>query len=329
MTHPPQVSVVIPTRGRWNLLSAHALPSALGQIDVEVEVIVVVDGPTDETVEALARMDDPRVRVLRNERTRGPSGARNTGIAAARGEWLAFLDDDDVWSPEKLRSQLDQLRDDRRWVFSSVVVVGEGYRPLYSLPLPEPDEIERSLMKGNVVPGGASNVVASTRLIRELGSFDETLVHSEDWDLWIRLARFGRPNVCQEVHVGILEHSQRSALQGDWWVVRDAERLLARYGPVSRRQLLSVAQWLALEQHRGGYRFRAARLFLRAAVTYRSPGNIPAALGALFGERGIEAASGLLQLLRGTSHLTFERTLDMVPQWIETYRSDPPGPLTQ
>jgi hypothetical protein len=129
--------------------------------------------------------------------------------------------------------------------------------------------------------------------------------------------------------VGILEHSQRSALQGDWWVVRDAERLLARYGPVSRRQLLSVAQWLALEQHRGGYRFRAARLFLRAAVTYRSPGNIPAALGALFGERGIEAASGLLQLLRGTSHLTFERTLDMVPQWIETYRSDPPGPLTQ
>lgn len=322
MSLQPEVSVVIPTRNRWQLLSTHGLPSALSQIDVALEVIVVDDGSTDETLAALSRLGDPRVRVLRNEGARGISGARNTGIEAARGEWLAFLDDDDVWSPRKIRSQLDRVEGAAYWVFSSVIVIGEGFRPLYALPLPDPAHVERMLLEGNVIPGGPSNVVASTGLVRDVGAFDESLLHTEDWDLWIRLARSGPPIVCREVHVGSLEHAQRSALHGGWTVVREAEQLLARYGPVTHRQLQSVAEWLAFEQHRGGYRFRAAGLYLRTAFAYRSLGNLPAAAGALLGERGMEAASALLRGLRGSSHLTFElMPIPVEPPWLDAYRS--------
>ena len=103
----PVVSVVIPTADRWPLLSTCALRSALGQHDVEHEVIVVDDGSSDETPRRLEELGDPRLRILRHATRQGVSQARNTAIEAARGEWIAFLDDDDLWSPRKLRVQLD------------------------------------------------------------------------------------------------------------------------------------------------------------------------------------------------------------------------------
>jgi hypothetical protein len=319
------VSVVIPTRNRRALLHAHGLRSALGQIGVALEVIVVDDGSTDDTVESVASHGDPRVRVLPNEHARGISGARNTGIAAARGEWLAFLDDDDLWAPDKLREQLAALGGERGWAFSGVVVIDERCRPMYALPLPEAATLERRLMQGGAVPAGSSNVVVSAALLRELGGFDETLRYTEDWDLWIRLARTSPPVVCGDLHVATLEHEQRSAFGGGWTVVREAERLLGRYGSVGRGQLLSVAEYVAFEQHRGGFHWRAAWLYLRAAVTFRSLGNVPAALGALGGDRGLRAASAFLRALRGSSHLTSRRVpVEEPPSWLAAVRRDMP-----
>ena len=95
----PEVSVVVPTRDRWELLSTCALPSATCQEGVAIEVIVVDDGSSDGTAAGLAALDDPRVLTVRHDRPRGVSAARNSGIRAARGTWLAFLDDDDLWAP--------------------------------------------------------------------------------------------------------------------------------------------------------------------------------------------------------------------------------------
>ena len=113
----PVVSVVIPTRGRPELLLRRALPSALAQsLEAQdgagngVEVIVVVDGPDPATVAALETVTDPRLRVLALPGNVGPSEARNRGVAAARAEWIALLDDDDEWAPDKLRAQLDAAR---------------------------------------------------------------------------------------------------------------------------------------------------------------------------------------------------------------------------
>src|ERR671931_448444 len=107
MASAPEVTVVVPTHGRWDLLSTAALPASLGQEGVDLEVVVVDDGSTDATAEGLARIEDPRLRVVRHDRPHGVAQARNAGIAAARGEWVALLDDDDLWAPWKLRAQLD------------------------------------------------------------------------------------------------------------------------------------------------------------------------------------------------------------------------------
>ena len=127
MTSQPTVSVVIPTRNRPGLLTTHALPSALSQRGVDVEVVVVDDGSDEDSRRALEELSTGRVRVVRHEVRVGQARARNSGIAAARGEWIAFLDDDDLWSPDKLQEQLAAAAAvDAEFVYTGVVEVDEG-----------------------------------------------------------------------------------------------------------------------------------------------------------------------------------------------------------
>lgn len=105
MLDPPHISVVIPTLRRPALL-LRALDSVLAQTFQQIEVIVVVDGPDEETTTALHTVDDPRLRIFLNARSLTAAGARNVGVSHARGEWIAFLDDDDEWLPYKLEKQL-------------------------------------------------------------------------------------------------------------------------------------------------------------------------------------------------------------------------------
>jgi glycosyltransferase involved in cell wall biosynthesis len=99
------VSVIIPTLHRPALLP-RALESVFRQTWRELEVIVVVDGPDPETVALLRRISDPRLRIIENPRSLTAAGARNAGMDLAKGDWIAFLDDDDEWSPEKLAKQI-------------------------------------------------------------------------------------------------------------------------------------------------------------------------------------------------------------------------------
>ncbi len=101
---PPLVSVVIPTRNRA-VLAERAVRSALAQSLSEIEVVVVIDGPDTETNDALCRLSDDRLRILQLEANVGGSEARNIGVRFARGKWIALLDDDDEWLPDKLAKQ--------------------------------------------------------------------------------------------------------------------------------------------------------------------------------------------------------------------------------
>ena len=106
MTSPGSlVSVVIPTRARPHLVT-RSVCSALTQSLTRIEVIVVIDGPDDRTLRVLRQIDDPRLRVKTLPRNLGLADARNTGVSEARGQWIAFLDDDDEWFSEKLKIQL-------------------------------------------------------------------------------------------------------------------------------------------------------------------------------------------------------------------------------
>ncbi len=320
MDSTPDVSVVIPTRDRWHLLSRHALRSALCQQGVTVEVIVVDDGSRDGTADRVAALEDARVRLVRDGGSRGPAAARNAGAEEARAEWVAFLDDDDLWAPDKLALQLAALGD-ADWGYTGAVVVDEALVPTDELPLASPVGLAERLRHGNVVTGGGSAVVVRRTVLRELGGFDESLYYVEDWDLWRRLAEHGTAAVREEVLVATLDHEQRALFRDAGAVLEAIDALLTAHGG-TRDDRRAALEWLANQHARVGRHAAAARLYARAAFAYRSPGNLVAAAGALFGARGLHTASRALTRVRGGSHLDLDRHPPTVtPAWLESFRA--------
>ncbi len=309
-----EVSVVIPTRNRWRLLQT-TLASALDQQDVTLEAIVVDDASTDDTGERLAAMPDERIRVLRHETRQGPGPARNTGIAAARGEWIAFLDDDDLWSPRKLRTQLDAaLQQEASFSYGDAVVIDvEGRSLELEGRLPSPRGLLPRLLEENVIPGAASNVVARSELVRRLGGFDPHLFHLNDWDFWIRLAGAGSAAACTEVLVGVRRHGDNQYLVDDLGKLPAEFEYLrtkhaataARHGVEADRKQFS--HWLASGHRLRGERGHAARTYARTALACRSPGMAFLALRVALGEWATGSRPAAPQAVAGTEWLASSR----------------------
>ena len=200
------ISVVIPTRDRTAMLTT-ALRSALAQDGVTFEIIVVDDG-SDQAVMPQSRDLNGRLVLRRHPNPRGVSAARNTGIALARGQWIAFLDDDDVWAPTKLARQLAAASaSDRNWVYAGHVDVDADLGLMGGDPPPNPEEVMELITSHNSVPAGASNVVVRSTALARAGGFDVGLQVHEDWDLWIRLARLGSPASVPEPLVALRWHA--------------------------------------------------------------------------------------------------------------------------
>ena len=190
---PPTVSVIIPTRNRpWFL--ALTLRSVFAQRDVSLEVIVVDDFSTDDTPEVLATFADPRLSVIRTTRPSGAAVARNLGTERAAGRWRAFIDDDDLWAPDKLARQLEALSDSGRlWAYSGAVFINQAGKIRGGAPPPAPDEVVALLPRHNPIPAAASNTIVAADVLAETGGFDVRLSHMSDWDLWLRVAARGGP----------------------------------------------------------------------------------------------------------------------------------------
>jgi glycosyltransferase involved in cell wall biosynthesis len=253
----PLVSVVIPSHNRASLL-ARTLRSVLAQRDVDLEVVVVDDGSTDET-HGVAAGADPRVVVLRNREPAGVSAARNRGISAARGTWIAFCDDDDLWCPDKLFLQLEAAaRAGTRWVYGGDVNVDEELRILSGGPPPDPATVMTLLPRWNPIASGGSNVVVRAEILEAVGGFDPGLRRTEDWDLWIRVARTGPPAcVCEPLVAYRFHAGNVVADPGD--MVEEARRLAAKHGiPVDMTAMHRRAAWASL---RTGRRAQAVRQY--------------------------------------------------------------------
>ena len=267
----PAVSVVIPTRDRWALL-ATTLASVLAQRDVELEVVIVDDG-SSTAMPAGPPFDDARVRVVRHEASRGVAAARNAGLEAATGDWVAFLDDDDLWAPEKLRDQVAAAdAADAAFAYSRVVAFSEEAGPLGLRPPPEPAELRTLLRSLNAIPAGASNVVVRSDVLAGVGGFDTSLAHLADWDMWIRLAAAGTAAACPPPHVGYRQHAgnMRSAAGGVHREMLTLDRK-HRHGLVNTRERLEVHRWLAEGHALAGRRAAAAGSQVLGAVLCRSP----------------------------------------------------------
>lgn len=192
MTEPapaPTVSVVIPAyNAAWCVRKA--IDSVLSQDYRNLEVIVVNDGSTDDTPAVLAAYG-PAIRVV-HQPNGGMSKARNAGIQAARGEYLAFLDSDDWWLPGKLARQVELLGSRPDLGFCSCNARVEDMEGrllnLWECPNWAGPFVVHLFGSGADVPGSCSAVLARRALVLQVGGFDETLRGAEDPDLWIRLA---------------------------------------------------------------------------------------------------------------------------------------------
>jgi len=287
----PEISVVIPTHNRWSLLR-RTLAGALAQEDVDLEVIVVDDGSEDGTHERLQAIADPRLRVLRNETPKRVAGARNCGIEVAAGEWIGFLDDDDLWAPRKLRTLLDAPgAGEAAVVYSAMVAIDTELDVLGVQEAPDPAGMMDEILCRQAIPGGCSNLIARTELARGVGGFDTELRVAEDWDMWIRLllAGEGRAARSPQYLYGYLQHGVSSVLLNKDVIEADYERIEAKYAEERRARgvemdMLNISRWLASNFLRAGDRRGAARLYLRGAREHRSAGNLARAAAALLGE---------------------------------------------
>jgi len=318
--------VVIPTRNRWPILAASALPSALGQESVAHEIVVVDEGSNDGTPAGLASIEGPHLRVIRHESALGVACARNAGIAAARGAWVAFLDDDDVWAPLKLRAQLDAaLSVGASFAYSAAAWLDEEKHYLRAFAPPDPEGLDVRLLRWNELWAGCSNVIARTDVVRRLGGFDERLFQLADWDLWIRLAFDGRAAVVGEALVGYVLHPQSMLLTDRRDVFEEFRYLVEKHrdleaGTGARPDAAKFWRWVAAGHLRAGRRGLAARTYVQGARVSGDPRLLPRALAALLGLRGMQASRAVARRARGDdpARLSIEE-----PQWIERYRDRP------
>ncbi len=258
---PPIVSVVIPTHNRRRLV-LRTIRSVLAQEARDFEVLVVDDGSTDGTSDAVSLLNDARIAVLRNDHPVRVAAARNMGANAANGTWIALLDDDDLWSPQKLRQQLAALeRTGRHWVYAGVVEIDENDQLLGGEPPPSSDELVKGLTDRNLMPAGCSNVVVRGDVFRDVGGFDNGLRHLADWDLWMRLARSGPPACTPYPLVAYRIHTGQATLDPNG-MIAEGRILEARHGA----NVNSIRRWMAWSHLRRGERRQAVRAYVRAAL---------------------------------------------------------------
>ncbi|MFO1456183.1 MAG: glycosyltransferase family 2 protein [Steroidobacteraceae bacterium] len=296
------VSVVIPTYNYGRFI-ARAIDSALGQTATPAEVIVVDDGSTDDTDEVLARYAG-RIRVLR-QANRGVSAARNAGIDSASGDFVAFLDSDDLWLPTKLERQIELFE---RYPASGAIgcgvqVIRKELQVLRTVVFPDAighphKRIRRLALRRSWVGGSSSGALLPRAVLARVGAFDETLWGAEDWDLWLRIGaayevrNVAEPLVCVFDHrSGTFRNAERMAqvqLEVLQKLAREVPRAVA--WPYGRRiralieadaagELYGGGQWSACARRArravGAWPFDAAswRLLLGASIRSLRPGD--------------------------------------------------------
>lgn len=199
MTKKPTVSVVIPTHNRAHLLP-RAIRGVLAQTFRDFELIIVDDASDDNTVAVVRafQSSDTRVRYLRHDFNQGEGASRNTGIAAAQGEFVAFLDDDDEWLPQKLETQLGLFSSSAAkklgLVYCTAIYADASTgTELGSVPARKRGALLCDLLDSNCIVGGASTALVKKEVFEECGLFDSASAlrdgEGTDWEMWVRIAR--------------------------------------------------------------------------------------------------------------------------------------------
>jgi glycosyltransferase involved in cell wall biosynthesis len=249
------VSVIIPVYNRRVELR-QAVRSVLAQTHADLELIVVDDASSEDIAAALEDIADPRLRLIRKPVNQGAAAARNTGIQAATGKWVAFLDSDDEWLPNKLERQLRRLAgrpNDARICCSGYVILhAQERRRARAFRPADWHGTARQLVWGcNLSPG--STLIAERACFDEIGLFDVALRRFEDWDWLLRYLRHHPIAIEPEV----LARINKDSMPAPSAVLGSLELLRAKH-----QAALSAQSW------RLGRKFRSSLLVEEAAAAF-------------------------------------------------------------
>lgn len=184
----PLITVVIPVYNGEKTIR-ETIQSVFNQSLSDLELLVINDGSTDSTLEVVSQIKDERLKVYTYPNA-GLAASRNRGISLAKSEYISFIDADDLWTPDKLESQLKALQENPKaavvyswtdWIDESSQSLGKGSHNTQN------GEVLAQLLLNDFVANG-SNCLIKMQAFREVGGFDETLTAVEDWDMWLRLA---------------------------------------------------------------------------------------------------------------------------------------------
>lgn len=220
------VSVVLPTHNRAGTIE-RAVRSVLAQSHEELELIVVDDASDDGTHAALARVRDPRMRVLRNPQRLGVSASRNRGAGEARGRWIAFQDSDDEWRIEKLSRQLAAAAPEAVLVLCGNLYVNDATHSFRGVASREAvvDITSQVIVR---IPGAQCFMLRRADFL-EAGGFDTGMNCFEDWELALRLSQRGRVMLANEPLV-ICQRTPNSLFSTEQNYIPNLEKIFARHG---------------------------------------------------------------------------------------------------
>jgi len=270
MAVSPLVSVIIPTYNRAKFIT-EAIDSVLTQAFQNFEIIIIDDGSTDDTRKILLtylREKPDKIRYIYQE-NRGPAAARNTGIKAARGRYIAFLDSDDLWLPRKLETQISVMEQDSSLGFtcSQVYHIYDGTSHLEpelsspNLPFKEFLLYDKPLIF-------TPTVIVRKECFNKVGTFDEQLKTAEDTHMWLRLADMYRWRIILDPLAIVRRHG--SNLIYNKLLARQCEakmykrlRLIAHDSPEIRkiiRKKYILSLYSLAENYRWSHRYKQAFL---------------------------------------------------------------------
>ena len=223
------VSVIIPTHDRPEMLR-EAVSSVLSQTYKNLEVIIVLKGATLRAAVAAEQLSltDPRIRVTDMGTNNTLGFARNFGIKEAKGYWLAFLDDDDLWLPKKLELQLKAAHEHSAdFVATNFICFNEaGELPGHFIPtVPKGLTISEAQTIYNYIPAGASTMIVRASAARAVGLFDPDLNAIEDWDMWRRLLWAHKFYLVDTVLARYRRHSTNMSNHRGFMILREPKHL--------------------------------------------------------------------------------------------------------
>ena len=276
MTHP-KVSVIIPTYNRAGFLP-RAIKSVLNQIFQDFEIIVVDDGSTDNTEQVVRNFQnrDKRIKYIWQEQSGGPSKPKNTGIKAARGRYIAFLDSDDEWFPEKLEKQLELFEkgpSNLGFVGCNLLSIEQKTgKILEEVKLPSSlrhNALEKFLVGCFIY--SSSDVVVKSKILANVGLFDENIRIGEDWDMSIRISQkykfdfVSKPLFKHYIHRGNITKTTSidEKIKDQKYILRKYKNLYKKYPEAYSTPLRRIGRMYLLSS-----REEKARVYLKKSIKY-------------------------------------------------------------